>query len=198
MNDTARGLIAVGAAVCAAAAAFTSGSVAPAAAARCPPPPNAVRPFTSWSDDGSYVLTTGASFEQGSAGWTLTGGAQIVSGNAPNALDSASDWHSLYLPAGSSATSPCTTAPHIVGIVRFFLKNMGASTGTLDVQVLVKGKAYDAGTVTAGASWQPSAMLPSNAPDYAGAVAYQVRLAPVGSGAAFIVDDVYFDPMKSA
>jgi hypothetical protein len=143
------------------------------------------------------VLTTGASFEQGSSGWGLTGGAQIVSGNAPNTIDPASNSHSLYLPAGSSAISPCTTAPHIVGIVRLFLKNAGVSTGRLDVQVLVKGKTYDAGTVTAGSGWQPSAMLPSNAPNYSGAVAYQVRLTPVGSGAAFTVDDVYFDPYAS-
>jgi hypothetical protein len=156
-----------------------------------------VHPFTPWSDGASYVLTTGASFEQGAAGWSFSGGAQIVSGNAPNALDAASASHSLFLPAGSSALSPCTTAPHIVGIVRFFLKNSGASTGALNVQVLVKGRTYDAGTIGAGTTWQPSAMLPSNAPNYSGAVAYQVRLTPVGAGSAFTVDDVYFDPYAS-
>jgi hypothetical protein len=40
-------------------------------------------------------------------------------------------------------------------------------------------------------------MLPSNAPNYSGAVAYQVRLTPVGSGGAFTVDDIYFDPYAS-
>jgi hypothetical protein len=177
--------------------ALFAGVAAPAKAATCPPPPTSVYPFTPWNDSSSYVLTTGASFEQGTAGWALTGGAQIASGNAPNRLDPGSDSHSLYLPAGSSATSPCTTAPHIVGIVRFFLKNMGLSTGGLHVQVLVKGNTYDAGTITAGSSWQPSAMLPSNAPNYSGAVAYQVRLTPVGSGAAFTIDDLYFDPYVS-
>lgn len=194
MTNTTRGVAAVAAVACAAAAAFSSSTVTPATAASCPPPPSDVHPFTPWNDNASYVLTTGASFEQGSSGWTLSGGAQIVSGNAPNKLDSSSASHSLYLPAGSSAISPCTTAPGIVGIVRFFVKNVGVSTGTLNVQVIVKGKAYNAGTISAGSSWQPSAMLPSNAPNYSGAVAYQVELTPVGSGAAFDIDDVYFDP----
>jgi hypothetical protein len=38
-------------------------------------------------------------------------------------------------------------------------------------------------------------MLFSNAPNYKGAVAYQVRLT--ASGGAFTVDDVYFDPYSS-
>ena len=56
---------------------------------------------------------------------------------------------------------------------------------------------YDAGTITAGSLWQPSAKLPSNAPYYSGAVAYQVRLTPVGTGAAFTLDDLYLDPYVS-
>jgi hypothetical protein len=197
MNRTPSFFLAFAAVAAAAATALTAGAVAPAKAATCPPPPTPAQPFSPWSDNASYVLTTGASFEQASGGWSLTGGAQIVSGNAPNRLDPASDSHSLYLPAGSSATSPCTTAPNIVGIVRFFLKSLGSSTGELHVQVLVKGNTYDAGTITAGSSWQPSAKLPSNAPYYSGAVAYQVRLTPAGTGAAFTVDDLYLDPYVS-
>jgi hypothetical protein len=197
MNRARISLLTIAVVACAAATALAAGVVAPAKAATCPPPPTSVHPFTPWNDSASYVLTTGASFEQGTAGWALDGGAEVGSGNAPNSLDPASSSHSLYLPAGSSATSPCTTAPHIVGIVRFFLRNVGVSTGGLHVEVLVKGDVYDAGTVTAGSSWQPSAMLPSNAPNYSGAVAYQVRLTPVGSGAAFAVDDIYFDPYAS-
>jgi hypothetical protein len=112
----------------------------------------------------------------------------------PNALDPATDDRALYLPAGSSATSPCTTAPNIVGLVRFFAK--GASTGgRLKVEVLVKGNTYLAGTITAWSGWAPAPMLFSNAPAYKGAVGYQVRLT--ASGAAFTVDDVYFDPYSS-
>jgi hypothetical protein len=175
-------------------ASFATGT---AAAATCPPPPTALHPFVPWNDTGDYVLTTGGSFEAGTPAWSLTGGARVLGDNAPNALDRATDSHALYLPAGSSATSACVTAPQILGIVRFFAKNAGAVDGRLDVEILVKGAVYDAGAISAGSSWAPTPMLRSGAPAYKGAVTYQIRLTPVGSGAAFVVDDVYFDPAKS-
>ena len=176
------------------AAAWAAAAVGTATAATCPPPPTAVHPFMPWSDGNDYVLTTGGGFESSTSGWSLRGGSGFVSDNAPNALDPASDSHALSIPAGGSATSPCTTAPQIVGIVRFFAKT--ATPGAqLKVEVLVKGGTYDAGTITAGSSWSPSPMLSSNAPAYKGAVAYQVRFT--ASGGAFTVDDVYFDPYSS-
>lgn len=162
-----------------------------ASAASCPPPPTTVYPFVTWADANGYVLTTGGSFEPGAAAWSLAGGAVTVADNAPNALDPAGDSSALYLPAGASATSACTTAPKIVGIVRFFAKAVDPSA-QLRVEVLVKGSTYDAGTISAGSAWAPSPMLPSNAPNYKGAVGYQVRLTAIGGG--FTVDDVYFDP----
>jgi hypothetical protein len=163
--------------------------------ATCPPPPSPLQPFAPWGDANDYVLTTGGSFESGQPAWTLKGGAQLVSDNAPNALDPASDSKALSLPAGASATSACVTAPHIVGIVRFFAKQL-APGAQLKVEILVKGGVYAAGTITAGSSWAPSPMLASNAPNYKGAVTYQVRLTNVGSG-GMDVDDVYFDPYCS-
>jgi hypothetical protein len=150
-----------------------------------------VRPFVPWSDGHGYVLTTGGSFESGDPPWSLGGGATVVADNAPNALDAATDVHALYLPAGASATSACVTAPQIVGIVRFFAKS-SAGSGQLKVEILVKGGVYQAGTISAGSTWSPSPMLTSNAPQYKGAVTYQVRLS--ATGGAFTVDDVYFDP----
>jgi hypothetical protein len=170
----------------------------PASAASCPPPPDKVRPFLSWGDSNTYVLATGGSFEPGSAAWSLTGGARIVAGdNAPNGLDPSTDSRALYLPAGSSATSACVTAPQIKSIVRFFAKNSGDSGASLKVEILVKGDVYLAGSITAGSSWNPTPLLPVAGPDYKGAVTYQVRLTAVGTGAAFTVDDVYFDPYCS-
>jgi hypothetical protein len=185
---------ALAAAVIAVVSVIAAGTTGVAVAATCPPPPTALHPFTPWSDNNDYVLTTGGSFEQGDAPWQLSGGAQVVSGNAPNKLDKSTDSQSLYLPAGSSATSACVTAPQIVGIVRFFAK--AATSGSqLKVEVLVKGGTYQAGTITGGSNWAPSPMLASNAPNYKGAVTYQVRLTAFGG--AFTVDDVYFDPYVS-
>jgi hypothetical protein len=179
-------------ATCAACAVSSVGTAA--AAPTCPPPPSTVHPFVPWSDGNDYVLTTGGGFEAGTQSWSLHGGAGIVGDNAPNALDAATDHHALYLPAGGSATSPCTTAPNIVGIVRFFAK-ASSTSGQLKVEVLVQGKTYLAGTVAAGSGWAPAPVLFSGAPAYKGPVGYQVRLT--AATAAFTVDDVYVDPWAS-
>jgi hypothetical protein len=173
-------------------------TVGPAEAATCPPPPTAVQPFTAWGDYNKYVLTTGGSFEPDSPSWSLSGGAAIVRDNAPNELDPQTDSQALFLPAGSSATSACVTAPQIQGIVRFFAQNTGTADSGLKVEILVKGKTYLAGTISVGSAWSPTQILQSGAPAYKGAVTYQVRLTAVGSGAAFTIDDTYFDPYKSA
>jgi len=172
-------------------------SVTVAEAATCPPPPTPLQPFVPWGDARQYVLTTGGSFRGGVPAWALSGGAKIVADNAPNKLDPSTDSQALFLPAGSSATSACVTAPQILGIVRFFAKNVGVADGRLKVEVLVKGGVYQAGTIGAGSTWTPSPILTSDAPAYKGAVTYQIRLTPVGSGSGFTVDDVYFDPFKS-
>jgi len=167
-----------------------------ASAASCPPPPTPLQPFAAWGDNNQYVLTTGGSFESSATPWALSGGAKVVNDNAPNPLDSKKDSHALYLPSGAAATSLCVTAPQIFGLVRFFVKNTGSS-GSLKVEVLVKGDVYLAGAIAAGSSWGPTPILISDAPKYKGAVTYQVRLTAMGPGAAFTVDDVYFDPYCS-
>lgn len=176
-------------------AAGVAGTAGVARAASCPPPPTPFQPFTQWSDAQSYVLSTGGSFETGTPVWTLSGGAKVVADNAPNRLDPKTDGHALFLPAGSSATSVCVTAPQIVGIVRMFAKSEAASGGQLKVEVLVKGGVYPAGTFTVGTAWTPSPVLVSTAPNYKGAVTYQVRLTAIGTSAV-TVDDVYVDPYR--
>ena len=169
----------------------------PAMGASCPPPPDSVFPFKPWADSNAYVLTTGGSFEAGGADWSVSGGAALVSDNAPNPLDPTSHVNSLSLPPGSSALSPCVTAPKILGIVRFFSRVAGTAGTRLAVEVIVKGKTYQAGTVTPGTEWAPSPMLQSDAPAYKGAVGYQVRVTAVGTGGPVSIDDIYFDPYVS-
>jgi hypothetical protein len=79
---------------------------------------------------------------------------------------------------------------------RCFARNLGPG-GQLKVEVLVKGGVYEAGTITTGSGWAPTAQLVSDAPVYSGAVTYQIRLTALGTGAAFRVDDVYVDPYKT-
>src|SRR3954471_14315018 len=60
------------------------------------------QPFKPWLDYSQYKLVDNGSFEAGTDGWTLTGGARVAAGNATQRAGG----QSLQLPAGSSATTP--------------------------------------------------------------------------------------------
>jgi hypothetical protein len=153
----------------------------------CTPGGPVVQPFLPWQDARSYVLAGGGSFEEGTPSWALRDGASVVA-------DAWSGSQGLFLPAGSSATSACTTSPQTVGVVRLFAKSLGSTSGRLGVELIVPSGVYDAGTFTAAGTWQPSPVLDAGIPGYSASAAFQVRLTPIGPGAAFVVDDVYVDP----
>src|SRR5436305_7253622 len=64
------------------------------------------QPFAGFGDSASYTPVPGGSFESGSADWTLSGGAKVVTGNETYKVGGAGDSRSLSLPAGATATSP--------------------------------------------------------------------------------------------
>jgi hypothetical protein len=198
-----------GAVVLAAATISTVASFATApmaSAATCPPPPDVVQPFLPWGDAISYVPVTNGSFEplakdSKETPWTLSGNARLVSDNEPYFVSGSSgDKTALYLGAGGSAVSSCTTAPQISPVVRFFVKNVGDPTGQLHVEVLVNGGnagVLDGGTITATPEWGPSPTIRLPWGPLRGAGDLRVRLTPIGAGATFEVDDVYIDPSRS-
>ena len=173
-------------------------------ASYCDPTP--YHPFTPWGDYSTYALTPGGSFEFGAPAWSLSGGAAVAAGNETFYVHGTSDRRSLYLPDGSSATSPTMCFALGDWHVRFFVRNVGSSSGRLDVSVVVPSlvggllTVLDGGTISADGSWQPSPrleLLLSNVTCLVGTQAVAVRLTPVGTGAAFQVDDVYLDPWLS-
>jgi hypothetical protein len=144
---------------------------------------------------------TNGGLENGATGWTLTGGATVASGNETFAVHSASDSHSLSLPAGSTATTP----PMCIGLLstkmRFFARNSTDRSAKLHVQAIYRGGLgmvlgiADAGTVQ-GAVWHPSApvsLLGGALPLLTQSVSF--RFTPVGSAAGWRIDDVYLDPL---
>lgn len=178
-------------------AAMSAGGAAKAAVT-CPGQ-TYVRPFLRWLDPASYVLVENGSLESAS-GWTLTGGARLVSGNEPWRVNRKTDARSLYLPSGSSATSPpmCVTLFHPT--LRFFATNSGLPTTTLRVDmitdVLGLKLTLPIGLVVAG-SWQPTlpfVALESLASPVIGTV--QFRFTPMGPLSGWRIDDVYVDPFK--
>jgi hypothetical protein len=160
-------------------------------------------PFAPWGDRHSYTQVDNGGLEDGAAGWTLTGGARVVSGNEPWKVAGAGDSASLELPAGSSAITP----PLCVGVehptVRFFARKRSGLLSTLAVTARVHlslGPTIDVpfGVLLAGGQWRPSPaylylgnLLPLLPGQY---TAVSFRFTPL-LGGDWQVDDVYVDPM---
>jgi hypothetical protein len=118
------------------------------------------QPFQKWGDSSSYELMPGGNFENGAAGWTLTGGARVVSGSEPYGVTGSVGSHSLYLPAGASATSPTTCVDFAYPTFRLFALNKGLLS-SLVVQVvysepLVGKVSIPVGAVALSGRWSPS------------------------------------------
>ena len=168
--------------------------------------PTATQPFAPWGDSASYARLLNGGFEGGTTGWTLSNGARVVSGNEPFFVTGRrADSHSLLLPAGSSAYSGTVCFALGDWHLRFLMRNVGSSSGALHVQVVVPSllggllTVLDGGTISSGTSWTPSArleLLLCNVTSLIGTQAVAFRFTPVGTGAAYQIDDVYLDPWK--
>jgi hypothetical protein len=162
------------------------------------------QPFAPWGDSSSYTLVRGGNFEQNMAGWTLTGGAGVKSGNESFDVGSATDSHSLALPSGSSATTPasCTSIYHPT--VRLFVRNTGSAGSVLRVQALYPGLLGDVNTATVGYVQGSSAWAPTGAMTLLlnnllatlslNQTAIAFRFTPMDYTGHWAIDDVYLDP----
>ncbi len=169
--------------------------------------PTATQAFATFGDSAFYARLLNNGFENGGLGWSFSGGARIVSGNEPFDLSgNGSGVNSLLLPAGSSAYSGTVCFALGDWHMRFVMRNVGSTRGTLRVQVIVPSllggllTILDAGTVSSGGTWTPSPrleLLLSNVTSLLGTKAVAFRFTPVGTGAAYQIDDVYLDPWKS-
>jgi hypothetical protein len=167
--------------------------------------PGARQVFAPWKDSSYYASLLNGGFEGGSAGWYLSGGARVVSGNEPFLVGDESDSHSLLLPAGSSATSGTVCFALGDWHLRLFARNVGSRTGQLHVQVVVPSlvggllTVLDGGTISGTGTWAPSPRLElalCNVSSLLGTRAVAFRFTPVGVGASYQIDDVYLDPWK--
>jgi hypothetical protein len=163
------------------------------------------QPFLPWADVAHYVIAPNGTFESGASGWSLSGGASVVSGNESYYVHGAGESRSLVLPSGSSATSSsmCVGIEHPT--LRIFALNSRAALSTLKVDVLFEDAAGNVqsltiGNLTASASWQPSLVMPLVVnllpllPDERTAVAF--RFTPKGAAGSWRIDDVYVDPYR--
>ncbi|MGH3034140.1 MAG: hypothetical protein ACRDON_06230 [Gaiellaceae bacterium] len=160
---------------------------------------NVSQPFARWGDSSYYVLVPGGSFESGTPAWKLSGGAKVVAGNETFYVHSTADRYALYMPAGSTVTTPPMCFAAGDWKLRFFTK----SGGSVRVKIVVKSllgvlSIIDGGTVKSGSTWQPSPAVGLLLTNVTGLLATDSISLRLTSGTAAVrIDDVYLDPWKS-
>lgn len=154
--------------------------------------------FLPWGDFESYYFAPNGGFENGSTGWSLSGGAAVVSqDNEPWYLAGFGS-HALQIPAGGSASINVCYGLTYPG-ARFFVSGVGGNA-TIHVRVVARSllgvlSVLDGGTFTAGQGWSPSPKI---------STLFSALAAPLGtksmelqfsvtSGTAQI-DDLFVDP----
>ena len=158
-------------------------------------------PFVGWKAYANYAFSPDGGFEGGGSGWSLSGGARVVSGNEPFYVHSSADKLSLSLPAGATATTPPMCISLFSSKMRFVTK--GNAGSKIKVQIIYRGLLssilgiFDGGTISPSGSWNASpaiGMLGGTLPLLTASVSF--RFTAVGAAAS--IDDVYLDPMKSS
>ena len=155
------------------------------------------QPFAKYGDSNQYKLVAGGNFEGSLSGWTLSGGARVVSGGNPNG----SSGHSLYLPAGASVTTPFTCVNAAYPSFRLFAKNDSLLSAIVPQVVyklpLLGDLALPIGAGALSPNWSPTLPLLTasvvtgvlNGGTAEVALKFTALLGPSH------VDDIYVDPL---
>ena len=154
--------------------------------------------YQAWGDRSHYMLTPGGSFEESTTSWKLSGGAKVISGNEPYFIHAKGDRKSLYMPKGSTASTPTMCFAPGDWHMRF----VGTGYGQLRVAVTVNSllgvlSILDGGTVSNNGTWKPSpkvGLVFTNITSLLTTKAVSLRFTAT-SGTSQI-DDVYLDPFK--
>jgi hypothetical protein len=159
-----------------------------------------VYPFAQFGDNNGYYALPNNGFESGATGWSLSGGAGVVSGNEPWYVNGRGA-SSLALRPGASATSPAVCINLLDPFFRMFAKSASAN-GNLQVQIIFRGLTGNlTGLLNFGSlspsgygSWQPSSTVPSLLALPLGTTSAQMRVTSTASSGTWQIDDVFVDP----
>jgi hypothetical protein len=160
-------------------------------------------PFARWLDHSNYVLAPGGDFEGSLAGWTLKGGAKVVSGSETLAAHAPGEQLALSLPSGSSATTPQVCVGVLDPTMRYFAANDGGLLSLMSVSILYYPPGGGVLTLPLGVNvgsknWAPSlpTLITANLLGVltGGQATVAFRFTPIGLGAKWRIDDVYVDP----
>ena len=170
---------------------------APANAATCAG--KSSQPFTPWGDFNFYELAPNGTLES-TNGWTLTGGAKLVSGSEPFAVTGRLGQYSLSIPAGATATSPAMCIDDARPTFRFFARTPQGAAASLGAEAVADRPAQlaDLGSVAGTTAWAPTPSLATGAAGMLigskGTVA--VRLRFTARQGSWQIDDLHVDPRK--
>lgn len=167
---------------------------------------SSAREFARWGDNRVYKSFPNGGFERGAESWRLSGGAQVVAGNEPYSL-AGGGAYSLMLPAGASATSSAQCIKILDSGARFMVREVGSSSGSLKVELQVRGllgmwSTVYLGTVTGSGDWEPSPTYDFVLNNVLGSLLslnvtttdVKLKLTAQGWGARFQVDATLVDP----
>jgi hypothetical protein len=161
------------------------------------------QPFQAWGDRANYKLVGDGAFEPTATGWSLRGGARVVSGNEPWKVHGAGDSRSLVLPAGSSATTPAVCVGLAEPTLRFFAKKNRGLLSTLAVSVWVKTSLglevpLPIGVVLGNGSWKPTQrmLIVANLLPLLPGDRTPVAFTFTPLLGEWQIDDVYVDPFR--
>jgi hypothetical protein len=160
------------------------------------------KPFDG--DQNNYYLASNGGFESGSTGWSLSGGASVVSGNQTLLAGGS---HSLALPSGSAAVSPQICLGPNDLYVRLFVNDRGGYDSGLRVRVVWYGLLNqvlgltDIATYSPVAQWTPGGQVEASGGGnilipLLGSTSARVQITPLGSGSNWRIDDLYVDPWR--
>ena len=164
---------------------------------------NNLQPFAAWGDLSPYTLAPNGSFDLGTMGWSLSGGARVVADGNPYASKS----QSVLIPSGGSATSPTACVKVLDPASRFFLRNAGTGSGSLKVEIQYKTLlgllpiTATLGTITANGTWQPSPKYGTVLANILGTLGLNKNLSAslrfkfTARSGSFQVDDLFVDPI---
>ncbi len=169
--------------------------------------PSLEQPFSALGDTRDYVLAPGGAFDDPTgAGWTLAGGASVVSATDPFAFGSSTDSNSLSLPPGASAVSPTMCVDLHYPTMRFIGQQLSDQDLGLDVEVFYPNVPEDK------QKWERTATIKSKFKD-GWEVTNDIKVKPERGGktagwrlvalrftaksdrvGTWLVDDVFVDP----
>lgn len=157
------------------------------------------QPFARWGDSSYYELAPGGDIEGSLSGWTLSGGASVVTGSEPFGATGEVGKRSLSLPAGSSVQTPFTCVDAAYPTIRFFAEGSSILSSVL-VQVLYKEAgltvAVPAGIVALDTQWAPSlkGLTGSLALALTSGGTAQMAIRFTALTGTSRVDDIFLDP----